>query len=194
MLTGVRALVISVTITGCGFSASAPTGGPAAIDASPGGGTPSPTDAPKPAIDAPMLAIDAPAVHDCGASYMTIPNSGTSSKYRKVNTLTTWPTAKAACAADTAYLVIPETLAEGMAVFTFVDPGNNSPFYWAGIEDPNNDNVWTSVLGQTFTSPPFQTGQPTNASDESYILVGSNGRFYDWHDYGTQEYACECAP
>jgi len=189
----VRALVISMTLSGCGFTASAPASDAAAIDGSPGGGSAS-IDAPMSAIDAPLMAIDAPAPHDCGASYVTLSGSGTSSKYKKVNTLTTWPTARAACAADTAHLVIPETLAEGMAVHAFVSPSNPSPFYWAGIEDENDDGVWKTVLGQTFASPPFQSGQPTNDDDEFYILVGSNGRFYDWYVNGGQEYACECAP
>lgn len=145
-------------------------------------------------IDAPMVIIDAPTVHDCGPSYVTVAASGTQSKYRKVNALTTWPTAKAMCVQDTAYLVIPETLTEGAAISQFVGPDSDSPYYWAGIEDPNNDNVWTTVLGQTFVSPPFQSGQPSNNTGEIYILVGTNGRFYDWVSNGAQEYACECAP
>lgn len=198
--------VLLVAMAGCGFSVqtsgSQPPGDADGIDApridAPGtvsDAPPTMIDATPPPIDAPMPIIDAaPPPHDCGPGYVTVAGSGTLSKYKKVNALTTWPAAKAACANDTAYLMIPETLAEGMAVFGYVDPANNSPFYWAGIEDPNNDNVWTTVLGQTFANPPFQQGQPSNGPGEIYILVGANGRFYDWVSNGTQEYACECAP
>jgi hypothetical protein len=184
--------VLLVVLTGCGFTTQS-SGGQPSNDAS---DTPL-IDAAIPILDAPMQMIDAPpppVPHDCGGGYVTLGNSGTQSKYKKVNQLTTWTTAKAACANDTAYLVIPETLAEGIAVFTYVNPNNNSPYYWAGIEDPNNDSIWTTVLGTTFANPPFQSGQPSNNSGEIYILVGSNGRFYDWRQDGTQEYACECAP
>ena len=38
---------------------------------------------------------------------------------------------------------------EAVAIGTFVNPASTSPFYWAGIEDPERDGTWTTVLGAT---------------------------------------------
>jgi len=54
--------------------------------------------------------------------------------------------------------------------------------------------VWTTVLGQTFPSPPWAPGQPTRNPNETYILVGQTGVFYDYLSNAVQEYAFEVAP
>ena len=73
-----RAVLLAVAITGCGFSASEPAG-TAKVDAAPASDVareidapPGAIDAPPGAIDAPMMIdapmamIDAPTVHNCG--------------------------------------------------------------------------------------------------------------------------------
>ena len=116
------------------------------------------------------------------------------SRYRKVNTLTTWAGADADCTSDGGYLVIPNTAGEASAIGTFVNPAGTSPYYWAGIEDPERDGTWTTVLGATQTFLPWAPGQPNGRLGEIYVLVEDNGRFWDWYDDGAQEYACECNP
>jgi hypothetical protein len=137
------------------------------------------------------VMVDAP--HTC-PGYAAVSGTGTASTYRKVNTGTLWTTAKTACEADGAHLVIPGTNAEARAVYTFVNPNAGSPYYWAGIEDSNFDGVWTTVLGQTFNVTPWGPSQPSHNNGEIYMLVDSMGRFYDWYFNGAQEYACECEP
>lgn len=195
-----RAVLVVSALVGCGFQGTSSTGAPV-----PGDGTITTIDAAidapdvpgiDAAIDAPMIdaAIDAPPVHSCGTGYVAVAGSGTLSTYRKYNTNTTWQTARATCQQATAYLVIPETTAEAIAVYDFVSPANNSPFYWAGIEDADNNNVWMTVLGTPFVNPPWAQGQPSNGTGENYVLVGSSGSFYDYLGNAVQEYACECAP
>ena len=116
------------------------------------------------------------------------------SRYRKVNTLTTWAGADADCTSDGGYLVIPGSMGEAVAIGTFVNPASTSPFYWAGIEDPERDGTWTTVLGATQTYLPWTPAQPNGRLGEIYVLVEDNGRFWDWYDNGAQEYACECNP
>ena len=50
------------------------------------------------------------------------------------------------------------------------------------------------MLNQTFPSPPWAPGQPSNNAGENTILVASSGKFYDYLTNAPQEYACECAP
>lgn len=196
-----RVVLVVSALVGCGFQGTSSTGTPG-----PGDG-PSTIDAAIDAIDAPDIpgidaaidapidaAIDAPPVHSCGTGYVAVAGSGTLSTYRKYTTYTTWQTAKATCEQATAHLVIPETTAEAIAVYDFISPANNSPFYWAGIEDADNNNVWMTVLGTPFVNPPWAQGQPSNGTGEIYILVGSSGLFYDYLSNAVQEYACECAP
>ncbi|MBK9034869.1 MAG: C-type lectin domain-containing protein [Myxococcales bacterium] len=126
--------------------------------------------------------------------YQAVTGAPATSRYRRVNTLTLWTSAAADCRSDGGYLVIPETTGEATAVYSFVNPNGSSPFYWAGISDPQRDGIWTTVENQTFANPPFAPGQPNARMGEIYVLVSSSGQFYDWFDNGTQEYACECIP
>ena len=148
-----------------------------------------PIDAPPP-IDA--RPIDAPPPRCVG--YQVVTGAPATSRYRKVNTLTTWAGADADCTSDGGYLVIPGSMSEAVAIGTFVNPAGTSPYYWAGIEDPERDGVWTTVLGATQTYLPWAPAQPNARAGEIYVLVEDNGRFWDWYDDGTQEYACECNP
>ena len=147
-----------------------------------------------PPIDARLIdaapPIDAPP--RC-VGYQTVSNAPAASRYRRVNALTTWTAARDNCTTDGGYLVIPETPTEAIAVYNFVNPDSDSPFYWAGASDPQLDGTWVTVLNQAFT-PPFAGGQPNQRDGEIYLLVASSGRFFDWFDTGTQEYACECQP
>ena len=126
--------------------------------------------------------------------YQAVTGASVTSRYRKVNTLTTWAGASSNCTSDGGFLIIPETPAEAVAIHSFVAPDADSPFYWAGISDTNLDGTWITVLGQTFANPPFASTQPNQRPGEFYILVASNGQFYDYFNNAAQEFACECVP
>jgi hypothetical protein len=130
----------------------------------------------------------------CAAAYQTVANAGTQSKYRRVQVQTPWLTAKADCESDGGHLVVPETKTEGMAIHAFVDPLDTSPYFWAGVTDPELDGTWVTVMGTPFTIPGWGTDDPDQREGEIYAIVYSSGNFYDWFDDGEQEYACECEP
>jgi hypothetical protein len=144
--------------------------------------------------DAPTTTGPDAYVKVCAAAYQPLPAAQTQSKYRRVQVQTPWLDAKADCESDGGYLVIPETTTEAVAVHAFVDPLDSSPYFWAGILDPEQDAQWMTVTGVPFTIPAWGSGDPDQRVGEIYAIVYSDGKFYDWFDYGEQEYACECAP
>lgn len=192
-----RAIWLFVALAGCGFTGTSAGGGnPPATDGSTTvdgaqaiDAAPSTVDAPVQPPDAPP---DAPAANSCGSGYVTIAGAGTST-YRKVNTPAQWNTAKTDCENDGngAHLVIPTDKAEGALIYAYVNPDTDSPYFWAGIEDMNDDGVWKTVLGDTYANPPWGPSQPDN---DDCVLIGSSGSFYDWACNASQEYACECPP
>jgi len=155
-------------------------------------------DAPV-ALDAAETPDAAPPTPDafvkvCAAAYVAVPATGTQSKYRRVQVQTAWATAKADCASDGGHIAIPETATEAVALVTFVNPLVSSPYIWAGILDPELDGTWVTVTGAAFGPITWGAGDPDQRTGEIYALVHTSGDFYDWFDYGTQEYACECTP
>jgi hypothetical protein len=177
--------VICLFVGACGFETATPTQ-PGIADAS----FSQPVDA-RPDAAAPS---DTPPAKVCAAAYQTVANTGTQSKYRRVQVQTQWLVAKADCETDGGHLVVPETKAEAMAVHAFVDPLDTSPYFWAGVKDPERDGTWVTVMGTPFTIPGWGAGDPDQRAGEIYAIVYSNGNFYDWFDDGEQEYACECEP
>lgn len=150
-------------------------------------------DAPAPPDAAPD-APDAPPPKVCAAAYVAVPAAQTSSKYRRVQVQTAWLVAKADCESDGGHIVIPETQAEALAIHAFVDPLDSSPYFWAGISDPEQDGAWVTVTGVPFTTITWGDDDPDQRAGEIYALVYSDGTYFDWFDNGIQEYACECAP
>jgi hypothetical protein len=144
--------------------------------------------------DTPPPPPDAPPPKVCAAAYVALANAGTQSKYRRVQVQTEWLDEKADCASDGGYIAIPETTAEAIAIHTFVNPLLSSPYFWAGILDPEQDGQWVTVNGQAFPAFTWGIGDPDQRTGEIYAIVDENGNYYDWFDYGTQEYACECSP
>ena len=177
--------VLCLFVGACGFEAQVP---PAGNFSTPDG--PTPPDAAQP-VDAPP---DAPPPKVCAPAYTALPAAGTSSKYRRVQVQTRWTVAKADCESDGGHLAIPETRAEALAIHAFVDPLDTSPYFWAGISDANQDGQWVTVTGVPFTSIPWGDDDPDQRAGEIYAIVYSDGTFFDWFDYGEQEYACECSP
>lgn len=178
--------VLCLSLGACGFDAKLPPSG-----------TFMPPDAP--AQDMPDAATttampDAPPAKVCAPAYAALPASGTPSKYRRVQVQTAWLAAKADCESDGGHLAIPETAAEAKAIFALIDPLDSSPYFWAGISDANQDGQWVTVTGQAFANIPWGANDPDQRAGEIYAIVFSDATFYDWFDYGTQEYACECPP
>lgn len=137
---------------------------------------------------------DAPPPKVCASAYVAVPAAGTQSKYRRNQAQTPWLTAKADCASDGGHLVIPETTTEAIAVYAFIDPLDSSPYFWAGISDPELDGQWTTVTSVPFTAMVWGDNDPDQRTGEIYAIVDSSGNYYDWFDDGSQEYACECTP
>jgi hypothetical protein len=150
-------------------------------------------DAPQ-TPDAAPVTPDAPPAQVCAAAYVSVPAAQTQSKYRRVQVQTPWLSAKANCAADGGHLVVPNTPTEATAIFAFIDPLDTSPYYWAGISDPEQDGQWMTVMGSPFTVPAWGANNPQQRVGEIYAIVYSDGSYFDWFDDGSQEYACECEP
>lgn len=185
MRFGVPSALSLMLLAACGFEATlTPSGNFNTPDAS----APAQPDAARDA------APDAPPAKVCAASYVAVPAAQTTSTYRRVQVQTEWLDAKANCAADGGHIVIPETLAEAVAIHAFVDPLDTSPYFWAGISDPEQDGQWVTVLGTPFTALNWGSDDPDQRTGEIYALVYEDGTFYDWFDDGTQEFACECTP
>lgn len=174
--------VLCLFVGACSFETQVPP---------PNFGTP---DAPKPPDAAPDAPPDAPPAKVCAAAYVSVPATQTQSKYRRVQVQTQWLTAKANCASDGGHLVVPNTATEATAIFAFVDPLDSSPYFWAGIADPEQDSQWMTVTSTPFTVPTWGASNPQQRAGEIYAIVDGLGRYYDWFDDGTQEYACECEP
>jgi hypothetical protein len=142
---------------------------------------------------APDATLDAmPKV--CAAAYVAVSATGTQSKYRRNQAQTAWLTAKADCASDGGHLAIPNTVTEAKAIFAFIDPLDTSPYFWAGISDPELDGQWVTVTNVPFTAMVWGDNDPDQRAGEIYAIVDRDGNTYDWFDDGTQEYACECTP
>jgi hypothetical protein len=175
-----RAWVSFCWIAGCAFESTGPA---PSVDAR------LPADA-RP--DTPTILPDASAPTCAG--YLVLPEAQTTSRYRRVNAPTRWDDAKAGCEADGGHLVIPETQKEAVAVHAFVAPAAVSPYYWAGISDPERDGYWTTIKGEAFEDLDWGAGEPDRRTGEIYLLVFANGKLYDYFETGVEEYACECEP
>lgn len=176
--------VLCLFVGACGFDARLPASGQHEPDAS---------REPDAEVATPDAPTDAPA-KVCAAAYVALPAAQTASKYRRVQVQTEWLIAKADCESDGGHLAIPETQTEALAIHAFVDPLDSSPYFWAGISDPEQDGQWTTVTGVPFTAMVWGDNDPDQRTGEIYAIVYSDGTYYDWFDYGTQEYACECEP
>ena len=90
--------------------------------------------------------------------------------------------------------MIPNTATEAIAIFNFIDPLDTSPYFWAGIQDPELDGQWMTVTNVPFTAMTWGDNDPDQRTGEIYAIVAGDGKYYDWFDDGEQEYACECTP
>lgn len=184
-----RSVSSLMLLAACGFEATlTPDGNINPTDAKPAAGDAAPGMPGMPGMP------DAPPAKVCAASYVAVPAAQTASTYRRVQVLTGWLAAKANCAADGGQLVVPETRAEAMAIHAFVDPLDISPYFWAGISDPERDGQWITVTGAPFRVLDWGANDPDRRPGEIYARVDEDGNFYDWFDYRFQEYACECTP
>lgn len=188
MRTGIAVVLVAVVGAGCTFEAPVANG--PSLPADPNLDAALGIDARLPDAVPPPDAF----VNVCAAAYVTVPAAQTQSKYRRVQVQTEWLVAKADCESDGGHLVIAETAAEAIAIHALVDPLETSPYFWAGISDTERDGQWTTVLGQPFTVPSWGIDDPDQRTGEIYALIYADGTYYDWFDYGTQEYACECSP
>jgi hypothetical protein len=95
----------------------------------------------------------------CPANYMTLPNAG-SHVYRLTNGSAQWTTQRDRCAADNAYLAIPDDAAELMAITTKAGAART----WIGINDIQTEGTYVTVKGPVATFVPWDTanGEPDN--------------------------------
>ncbi|HWO26639.1 MAG TPA: C-type lectin domain-containing protein [Kofleriaceae bacterium] len=137
-------------------------------------------------IDAP---VDAPAIDAPGepaicrsdpryASLGALPH-----RYRTVLALTSWSQAKAACAADGAYLAIPGDATEAAAL-----DGD-----WMGLTDVAVEGQWLTVFGAPAPFLPWGAGEPAGGTGKNCARLGSTPALLEARDCNdTRDYVCEC--
>lgn len=138
------------------------------------------------------LDAAADAAGPCPSTYTTSSGSGSSHRYRAVTNATLWPTARAACASDGAYLAIPDDATEA----TFLT--GLAPYTWTAITDRAVEGTFVTLFG---TTPPYLAwapGEPNNATvsdpeGQDCAVIYPDGTFDDdFCDQVPHYYVCEC--
>lgn len=137
----------------------------------------------------------------CPATYTV--QSG-SHFYRVITTKQAWMDQKTACAADgpNMYLAVPDDQAELTAIFGAA-PANEGRF-WVGIEDPQNNSMFVSVLGAAYpldnglwdTLEPDNKPETGNQNDPADCGIAVRGTSKVADDRCSSSYVavCECEP
>ena len=155
---------------------------------------------PGPVIDAAPDEIDAgpPDADRCPAGYVQLSMSHPH-RYKVVDTLVTWATARDACAAEGAYLAIPDNDEEAAAIAVH-DEG------WIGLTDVAAEGMWVTVRGQFAPYLSWAPGEPDDDTTEEptgqdcanlYGTMGTDfARFDDTYCtmVRVHAYVCECEP
>jgi hypothetical protein len=155
-------------------------------------------DAPEdPAIDAPV-AIDAgpPDADRCPGGYVML--ASLPHRYRQVDEPMTWAGARDTCAAEGAYLAIPDGDEEAAAIALFDDT-------WIGITDVAAEGTWVTVNGQFPSYFAWAPGEPDDDTTEEptgqdcgtvYGTMANFARFDDTYCSAVRMHAfvCECEP
>jgi hypothetical protein len=97
-------------------------------------------------------ATDTPPA-GCPTTYMTLPNAG-AHVYKLTANAQVWATQRDRCAAEGAYLAVPDTLAELQAIAT----AGAAARTWVGLTDSATEGTFLTVTGMTPALSPLPWG------------------------------------
>ena len=133
---------------------------------------------------------DAP--RGCPASYAPRANGQGNHVYRIVVAQDAWETQRATCAAEGAYLAIPDDATELAAISGLF---NQTSSYWIGISDAATEGTFVTVQGAAATFLPWAVGQPNDTGNSDCVEVNRfAGTFNDTRCGDGQRAVCECEP
>jgi hypothetical protein len=160
----------------------------------------------QPMVDADLTMPDSEELSDasgdslsavCPAGYAVIAGGESGHLYKLVPGGDGWSAQEAGCQATTtkAHLAVPADLGELTAMDTLATAGSVTQ-YWVGVEDPDENNVWTNVLGATQTYLPWQMGSPDNQPPGEHCVtaLAASHEFIDDKCNLNRAAICECAP
>lgn len=143
---------------------------------------------------------DAPA---CPDSYA--PLAGMTSKYRYVGTWRLWDEAAADCANDSAgttHLVVPDDMAEIVAIRTLVTDGMTYTVHVGYARDTaaagGDPRVFYAVTGETLdlNAPGWELWNPNEPNNqggiETIVFIEHDKTLMDGEPFREQRYVCEC--
>ena len=149
-------------------------------------------------IDTPML-IDSPMIDTppagCPGNYATITGGQGTHRYRLNAANDNWMQQRDFCAATTnsAYLAIPDDLAELQAIATLAAQAR----FWVGITDSAIEGTWLNTKGTVQTFLPWETGSPNTANnnqDDCVQGLMATSQFRDERCNMAFVGVCECEP
>jgi len=136
---------------------------------------------------------DGPNPGGCPATYATLPNAG-NHVYKLTSGATMWATQRDRCAADGAYLAIPDNAAELTALTT----ASAAQRTWVGISDLMTEGQFRTVQNMPATFLPWNTaaGEPddTMGGQDCVSAQMANPLIQTDKCADTLPAVCECEP
>jgi hypothetical protein len=127
----------------------------------------------------------------CPSTYMTLPSAG-AHVYKLTSNINIWSIQRDRCAADGAYLAIPDDMAELQAITTAAAAARA----WVGISDTVTEGTFRTVNGATPSYLPWLSGEPDDAMGGqdcvSALMASPNIQTDKCSD--TLPAICECEP
>jgi hypothetical protein len=137
--------------------------------------------------------VDAPPGPGCPAGYDPLPGAP-GHLYRRLTTTEAWATQQAACAAtsSSAYLAVPDDLAELQALATLSGVAR----FWVGINDLVTEGTFVTVLGAPATFLPWEPGAPNDGGggEDCVEAISATAQLNDQRCNTKLAAICECAP
>lgn len=126
--------------------------------------------------------VDVPAAGVCADDARYVAVAGLPHRYRTVAVERSWDQARTDCAADGAYLAIPDDALEA---------GSEAIRDWVGITDAVQDGVWLTLDGVPATFLPWLPGQPDGGPTENCARL-EDDQLEDRECTDLRDYSCEC--
>jgi len=129
----------------------------------------------------------------CPSTYATLPNAG-AHVYKGTTNAVQWATQRDRCAADNAYLAVPDNVMELQAITTAAAAQRT----WIGISDIMTEGTYRTVNGATATYLPWDTanGEPddTMGGQDCVSALMANPLIRTDKCGDTLPAICECEP
>lgn len=106
--------------------------------------------------------------------------------FKYVDTLSTWPDAKAVCEAIGGHLATSTSSEKNVFL-----RGLASGVLWLGGTDENTEGMWRWVNGETWAYTNWIPGEPNNQGEEPYLELSANGQWNDIKSTTTHSYISE---